>query len=585
MIYQKNQQIGNYTVVFPLSHNDYAEEYTVRHADGIFRHLKLFNRNRILESMHDRKGRINEIEVLKNIQHTNICNYVENFRLNNDGTDYDALVTEFVSGETLHQRISRANMLPVYEVTRITKNILEALNYLHTLRNPVIHNSIYTENILVDLSGKETKAVLAGFEGAHYVDQRPVYPSCETDSFLFAPERREGYNTVQTDLYNVGIVMLQMLFGQHPQEWGDFGKMGMEQCLNMLIEKQEGMNDSQLLYNHRNNKSLATIMIKATQRDPAQRFQSAAEMLEALNQSDEKSSVISGTDREAPLPETDSADFKGFAGIAGMEEQKEMLQKKVINILKHAEDAKKYRLSIPNGLLLFGPPGCGKTYFAQKFAEESGYNYKLVKFSDIASTYIHETVMKIRQMFEMARENAPAVLCFDEFDAMVPKRNPSQNQHKSEEVNEFLAQLNNCGRDGIFVIATTNQPQLIDDAILRSGRFDQKIYIPFPDIPSREALFNLHLSKRPQEENINPRILAEKTDGYIASDIERIVNDAAIFAFEKNELISQTILEEVISKTPPSLHISVRKQYEKMRDEFENKVQPQQRIGFQLRQD
>ena len=580
MMYTANQQIGTYSVVFPLSHNDYSEEYTVRNTDGRFRHLKLFYRNRILESMHNGEGAINEIEVLRNSQHPNICNYVEDFQINHDGTDYDALVTEFVSGETLHHRISRMGSLPVYEATRITKNILDALNYLHALRKPVIHNSIYTENILVDLSGKEIKGILAGFAGAHYADQRPVYPSHETEAFLFAPERREGYNTVQTDLYNVGIVMLQMLFGLHPQEWEELRKIGMEQCIDTLTERQEWINSSPFLYKRHINGGLAKIIIKATQRDPGQRFHSAAEMLEALNQSKEeeekKAAPSTETAQNAPLSDPDSEELKGFAGIAGMEEQKEMLQKMVLNPLKDEEYAKQYRITIPNGLLLYGPPGCGKTFFAKKFAEESGYNYKLVVNSDIASDYIHRTVMNIRKVFDEARQNAPTVLCFDEFDAMVPQRNP-QHPHKSEEVNEFLSQLNNCGRDKVFVVATTNHPELIDPAILRSGRFDVKIHIPLPDVASREAIFALHLSQRPQEENIDLHILAEKTDGYIASDIARVVNEAALLAFEKRILINQAMLDEVIKRTPPSLSAAVRKQYEK--------DQSEQQIGFRRKRD
>lgn len=572
MIYKANQQIGNYSVVFPLSHNDYSEEYTVRNTDGIFRHLKLFNKKKILPSMQDEKGEINEITVLKTIQHPNICNYVEDFKFDYDGTDYDTLVTEFVSGETLHHRIARMGSLPVYEATRITKDILEALGYLHSQRRPVIHNSIYTENILVDLSQKEVKGLLAGFSGAHYADQRPIYPSCEIEDFLFAPERRDGYNTVQTDLYNVGIVMLQMLFGQHPQEWETLRKLGMEQCIDTLTERQEWINSSPFLYKRHINGGLAKVIIKATQKDPEQRFHSAAEMLEALNQScekAEKSDSITETAQNSPLSAHDSDGLKGFAGIAGMEEQKELLQKKVLNPLKHPDLAEECGITIPNGLLLYGPPGCGKTYFAQKFAEESGYNYKLVVNSDIASSFIHETVMKIRKVFDEARQNAPTVLCFDEFDAMVPQRNP-QHPHKSEEVNEFLSQLNNCGHNKVFVVATTNHPELIDDAILRSGRFDMKIHIPLPDAASREAIFALHLSKRLHEEDIDLHILAEKTNGYIASDIARIVNEAALLAFEesinapeKRILISQAMLEEVIKKTPPSLSAAARRQYEK----------------------
>lgn len=176
---------------------------------------------------------------------------------------------------------------------------------------------------------------------------------------------------------------------------------------------------------------------------------------------------------EAPRATFAKGEGNGFADVAGMEELKQLLRAKVINVLQDRERALKYRLAIPNGMLLYGPPGCGKTFIAEKFAEETGFNYTVVKSSDLASIYIHGSQQMIGKLFDEARAKAPTVLCFDEFDALVPSRKESTHASMAGEVNEFLSQLNNCGKKGVFVIATSNRPDMIDPAVLRTGRIDR----------------------------------------------------------------------------------------------------------------
>ncbi|MBQ9822214.1 MAG: ATP-binding protein, partial [Muribaculaceae bacterium] len=188
----------------------------------------------------------------------------------------------------------------------------------------------------------------------------------------------------------------------------------------------------------------------------------------------------------------------GFADIAGMDELKEMLHKRVILILQDKELAEKYKLTPPNGMLLYGPPGCGKSFFAEKFAEETGFNFILVKASDLGSIYVHGSQGKIADLFKKAEENAPTVLCFDEFDAFVPNRSSDNSGgNQAGEVNEFLSQLNNCSKRGIFVIATSNRPDKVDPAVLRTGRIDKQVYVPMPDATARKLMFELYLKDRP----------------------------------------------------------------------------------------
>jgi len=271
----------------------------------------------------------------------------------------------------------------------------------------------------------------------------------------------------------------------------------------------------------------------------------------------------------------------GFKDVAGMKELKAQLQSDVIDLLQNPEQAKALGLSIPNGLLFYGPPGCGKTYFAEKFAEELGCNYQYIKCSDVASPYIHGGQGKIATVFEEARKNAPTILFFDEIDAMIKDRNKHTNVSEAGEVNEFLAQLNNCGADGVIVIGATNKPDEIDDAALRAGRLEFKYYIPQPDFESRKELFKIHLRQRKTEVGIDYAHLAELTDNYIAADIKLIVDNAARLVFRRKEnRITNQILEEVISTSKPSIPIDVIRKHEEIRDRFERNEPIRRKIGF-----
>ena len=244
--------------------------------------------------------------------------------------------------------------------------------------------------------------------------------------------------------------------------------------------------------------------------------------------------------------------------------------------------AEKYRIQIPNGMLLYGPPGCGKSFIAEKFAEEAGWNYKLIRSSDLSSTYVHGSQKKIGQLFEEARKNAPMILNFDEFDALVPDRGRSGSAYMSGEVNEFLSQMNSCGKDRVFVIASSNRPDLIDPAVRRKGRLDQLIYIPVPDAAAREGMFRVQMKGRPQEDGIDFGHLASLTENYVAADIAWIVNDAAEKAFEERADITEKMLEDAIGRTRPSVGPDDIRYYEGLREKIEKsaKESAHSPIGF-----
>lgn len=247
--------------------------------------------------------------------------------------------------------------------------------------------------------------------------------------------------------------------------------------------------------------------------------------------------------------------LRGFDCIAGMRELKEILIAEVINPLRDPERFKKFKVSIPNGIILYGPPGCGKTFIVRKLAEELGYNFIEVKHSDLATPYIHGSVGNIGKVFANAQDNAPAIVFFDEISGLVPNRQNLQGEgsHKEEEVNEFLMQLNDAADNRILVVGATNFIDRIDPAILRPGRMDKKIYVSPPDFEARKELFKLGLSGRPYDKEIRLDELAEKTDGYSSADIiEGVVEGAARIAANMNDTaIDQKLLEKEIEKMKP----------------------------------
>lgn len=243
----------------------------------------------------------------------------------------------------------------------------------------------------------------------------------------------------------------------------------------------------------------------------------------------------------------------GFDAVAGMIELKSQLTQNVVIPILQKEKYLKFKLSIPNGILLYGPPGCGKTYIVKRLAEEINFNFIELKHSDVASTYIHGTVEKIANVFKEAKQKKPALLFIDELDGLMPKRNVSMHDHKLEEINEFLTHLNNAGKENILVVGATNQIELIDNAILRSGRFDKKFYVMPPDFEARKSLFSMYLEDRPIS-NINFELLSNKTNNYSCSDIEMICNEAArLVVFNEMDFITNEVLIDVIDNTKSSI--------------------------------
>lgn len=584
-LFKKNDTIGKYIVVFPHKEGRYAQTYRVKDGNGKVKFLKLIFMERLDAYQYDKDGQVIEVELASRLNHMNLCSFVDSGKFEQDGHLLLYIVTEYVKGENLNDRLYRGAALSPMEVRQVMSALLSAINFIHTLDRPVIHNEITVENILLDTVGNLNNLKLIDFGAARFADLKPDTDSWHDQNLYYvASERFLGDGGFSSDLFSAGVVLYKLIFGVMPWETNVAG-LTLQEQVQAIIEKRNGPLALPNIQIMEMDNALLKIMVKALAPDPKQRFASAKEFLDAIEGKIEIDAPPISMTRVNQTEEKSKMQPKhgnGFADVAGMSEIKSIMQKKIINILKDPQKAERFKIQIPNGMLLYGPPGCGKSFIAEKFAEEAGYNYVFIKSSDLASIYVHGSQEKIGALFDEARKNAPTILNFDEFEALVPNRSKINNSSESGEVNEFLSQMNNCGKDRIFIIASSNRPDLIDPAILRRGRIDKVIYIPVPDKEARRGMFEIHMKGRPASDDIDYEHLAEMTQNFVASDIAYIVNDAATRAFEDDLEISQHLLEEIIKENNPSVSSSDLQLYEQMRKKMESSGgEPERRrIGF-----
>jgi AAA+ superfamily predicted ATPase len=256
-----------------------------------------------------------------------------------------------------------------------------------------------------------------------------------------------------------------------------------------------------------------------------------------------------------PPPTRQAQSRQGLGAIAGMHELKRRLVVDVVDAFKSPDLYNQYGLTLPNGILLFGPPGCGKTYVAKRLGEELEVEFLEISPSSAGSPYIHETAQIISTTFAAARKKAPAILFIDEFEAFVPRRSDlgGHQQYKSEEVNEFLLQLNEAAEKRVLVVAATNEPDKIDPAVLRTGRMDKLIFVGPPDDEARCEMLTFHLHGRLQSDDIEIARLVEVTRGFSASDLKYVVDEAARDALSLRAPITTEVLELAATRMSSSI--------------------------------
>ena len=373
----------------------------------------------------------------------------------------------------------------------------------------------------------------------------------------------ESFNNVFTpksDQYNIGALLFHLTEGIPPWYIEKYTNLNNSEEVDIFLEKR----NKPLNFINNQDDHLMNLITKSLDSNPDNRFDSLNSMLNYLNRETLLEKQI--TKPAKKYKKTGN----GFDDIGGMDSLKDLLKTKVLDVLNKPEHFKKYGVTVPNGMLLYGPPGCGKSFISEKFCEEAGYNFYLIKPSDLSSIYVSGGEEKIGNLFNQAEQNSPSVICFDEVDAVMPKRTEGSHQSISSRVNEFLAQINKCSERGIFVIATTNKPDLIDEAILRTGRLEIQLYVGPPDFEARKSMFEIFLNKRYSEIGIEYNKLSELTENLVSSDIDFIVNKAAHAAAVLDKRISTKIIEDVIKTFKPSVSKSIINSYSQAHKEFES---------------
>ena len=577
---QNGQQIEQYRVEYLIKANPYCETYRIADENGTPFFLKLYIIKNTPKRLLDDNGEVKEIAICSTLAHKNIISYVSSGQMMIPEGVGRYMITVYFSGELLSEHIARLGKLPLDEATNLFKEILAGLDYLHTQESrTLLHNDITPSNIMLSETTGGTPELIDMGHVSPPCGGNPKFDTSDLDVEYCSSQTFVGMYDEKSDLFAAAAVFYTMLTGHAPWHVEMDAELTRPERIKRVKEARKQELDLTDV-----DKSIHAFIKRALVANYDDRYGSAKQMLRALEDPENEETPKSGSartrsdrrsDREEPADET-SADVevrrgsgKGFEDIAGMQELKDMLRTRVIFILKDKEMAEKYRLTPPNGMLLYGPPGCGKSFFAEKFAEETGFNFILVKASDLGSIYVHGTQGKIADLFKKAEKNRPTVLCFDEFDAFVPNRSDDLGNHHSGEVNEFLTQLNNCSQRGIFVIATSNRPDKIDPAVLRTGRIDKQVYVPMPDFEARKEMFALYLKDRPCEENIDCAKLGELSDGYVASDIAYVVNEAAMIAAFNKDIITQDLLEKTIGGIRPSVRKETLKTYDEIKEKME----------------
>lgn len=638
-------KFAGYTIIKKLNkkHNGEREVYLVKDGSNRDTILTVFDMASNRYSFKEAKG----YKVQDFVEEVRF--FMENTDLDGIAKIYDCgidvyeghylgwMAQEYVEGQSLQTLILNYGKVDLGNTLTIVKRVGEVIKRVSRFTQGGGHYGVGTDNIIVKYEGNEIADVrIVGFSniGPSYLGKSPIELQ-DLDKRFRAPEASKGIFNMKSDIHSLGMVMLAMLAGyprviQTGKYTIDFGsgEINMDEVSMMEYYSAQWNKADDCI-----SPALRLILRRATAISPSNRFNDMEKFFEFLSRfergnvkynsvteneptchastaevdarheesccrTDEEGHLKTKmkedklpTSKAVPKNEINAARNKfGLESVAGMADLKALFRRDFIRIVKNPNVARAYGIKPSNCTLLYGPQGCGKTFIAEKAAQESGLKYRIVRPSDLGSIYIHGAQQKIAETFAEAEKKGPMILIFDEFDALVPKRNAEMNENQANEVNEMLTQLNNCAERGVFCLCTTNRPDRIDPAVMRKGRVDRSIYVSLPDFDARKELFRLSLEGRPKDEAIDYDRLADATDKYTCSDIAFIVEETARTCFEETldkglsdpMPISQERLMKVIKSTSPSVSETQNKEYLDLKAKMENREHEdgRKKVGF-----
>ncbi|MEX2356060.1 MAG: ATP-dependent zinc metalloprotease FtsH, partial [Thermaerobacterales bacterium] len=254
----------------------------------------------------------------------------------------------------------------------------------------------------------------------------------------------------------------------------------------------------------------------------------------------------------ARLHQSDEKKRITFDDVAGYEEVKEELIE-IVDFLKNPKRYAELGAHIPKGVLLFGPPGTGKTHIARAVAGEAGVPFYFISGSDFVEMFVGVGASRVRDLFEQAKKNSPSIVFIDEIDAVGRQRGAGYgggHDEREQTLNQLLVEMDGFGaNEGIIVIAATNRPDVLDPALLRPGRFDRQVVIDRPDVKARELILAVHARNKPMGDDLDLEVVARRTPGFTGADLENTVNEAALLAARRRKkTISMDEFEDAIDR-------------------------------------
>lgn len=241
-----------------------------------------------------------------------------------------------------------------------------------------------------------------------------------------------------------------------------------------------------------------------------------------------------------------------FADVAGAQEEKEEMQE-IVDFLKDPQKFNELGARIPKGVLLVGPPGTGKTLLARAVAGEANVPFFFISGSDFVEMYVGVGASRVRNLFDKAKKNSPSIIFIDEIDAVGRHRGAGMgggHDEREQTLNQLLVEMDGFGKnEGVIILAATNRPDILDPALLRPGRFDRQITVGYPDVTGREQILKVHSNGKPLGPDVDLKVIAHSTAGFVGADLENLLNEAALLAARKNQkAITMADIEEATIK-------------------------------------
>ena len=572
--FKKGEKVGKYVVHSFIKKGIVAESYTVLGPDDMMYFMKMYDFRSIPREQLFEGKEVYEIHLCKELnaeENQNVIRYVDNGEVKKGNVTYHYLVTEYYRGVLLSEAIATDGRFDLEDAVQITLCVLSGLSYIHSCA--LIHNDIRPSNIILQEldDGMLMPTIIDLGHISYMVKGRPTFVVEDLKPFFRAPETFRSVYTVKSDIFSTGALLYYLIFGMSPWEVDLGGKEHDKLALKLAIRKARSHKLVLETDEVKIPDYMKAILLKALALKPDDRFASAAEFAEALlqqlmphlaeNQENNEQPVANGNESQennGPVITFKKGSGSGFDNVTGRDELKEQLRKEVLFALQNPEKAKLYRLPAINGVLLYGPPGCGKSLVLESFAEELGFNYSIIKGVEMGHIYQEGVLDNLQRVFDAAEIKAPFVLCFDELEFIAPNPNADGEEGNiTPQISALFGMMNECSKKGILVVATTNRPDLIDQAIMRVGCFDRVFFVPQPDFEARKDIFMDHLKDRPCEE-LDFDELAKMSDDVNAGDITEAVNEAAMTAAYNDVPISQKILVDVLKYKNPTYSTKTR---------------------------